>query len=278
MKKIILFSCFYTVGSSLYCQITIPSKLLRESIRKIDTARLGSALTLDTNINDKFYWFPSIKYMDVFEKQKTYFFQKNIVGYNDSLSNVSLYSEIASDFLGPVRVSTGITLAYPKTDTNSVKQQKINREKFVQRFSTGGGAVVFNFVLPLFAYYGKAFGTSFAAGPRFALDPPSFGISSGEFVHNTALGSDLQVQLNGIKNVFTFYGAARLSYVDGNSAFYNALGLVDKDRAGFWLNNYMIGVNVKEIFTISYTKFWGSKSIKDRLSGFLTFTVEPNFQ
>lgn len=275
MRKVLLL-LFCCVQLHAFSQITIPTSALR-SPRK--TAELKGYNLTDTSGKEESpsNWLPSIKNSDYFEKDATKFFQNNLIGYNDSLSDISLYSEIANDFLGPFRVSVGMTLAYPKTDTSSVLQKQINKEKFVQKFSTGGGALVFNFVIPVYANYGKTLETIWTAGPRFSLDPPSFGVSSNGFANNTSLGTDLQVRLRGFKQVIKFYGAGRLSYVAGNSIFYDGLQLTGSDRKGFWFNNYMVGVNIKDVFTISYTKFWGSSNVTDRLSGFLTFTVEPNF-
>lgn len=280
MKHFPLF-IFIFISVTAVAQVTIPHGYLKNSMQTVQRTKYANAAITnpnDTLSENKFYWFPTIKNMAAFEQQRAKFLQNNIVSYNDSVSNISLYSEIASDFIGPVRVSAGITLAYPKTDTNTVEQQKIDRNKFLQRFSTGGGTVAFNFILPLFTYDSKIFGTTMSTGPRFSLDPPSYGVSSGKFVNNTALGTDLQLELRGVKEVFKFTGAFRLSYIAGNSSFYDALQLKDKDRKGFWLNNYMIGVNIKDIFTLSYTKFWGSQNIKDKLSGYLTFTISPNFK
>lgn len=279
MKKILLSLTIITSGK-LLGQVTIPSNYLQKSMQKIEAVNSASYLldSFGSAPKTKFYLLPTLKNIDFLQNDTAQFFQKNIVSYNDSLSNIALYSEIASDFIGPVRVSAGVTFAYPKTDTNTVEQQKISRDNFVQKFSTGGGTLVFNFILPIFSYNSKIFGTNMSFGPRFSIDPPSFGVTTGKFAHNTAIGTDLQAQLRGVKNVFTFYANSRIGYIAGNSAFYDALSLENKNRKGFWLNNYTIGVNVKDIFTLAYTKFWGSKNVSDKLSGYLTFTVEPNFK
>lgn len=279
MKKLIVF-LICLVSTKVFGQVTIPANYLKKSMQKIEERNFESSLhdSSETSSKPKFYFLPTLKNIDFFQNDTAKFFQKNVVSYNDSLTNIALYSEIASDYIGPVRVSAGFTFAYPKTDTNSVEQQKINRDIFVQKFSTGGGTLVFNFILPIYSYNSKIFGTNMSFGPKFSIDPPSFGVTSGKFAHNTAIGTDIQAELRGVKNVFKFYANSRLGYIAGNSAFYNALQLENSDRKGFWLNNYTIGVNVRDIFTLSYTKFWGSKNIADKLSGYLTFTVEPNFK
>ncbi|RFM34464.1 hypothetical protein [Chitinophaga silvisoli] len=262
-----------------FSQTIVPANYLKKPLKEIDSIK-SRAYLYDSSIipsNHAFLFLPSISNIEYFEKASTQFLQNNVISYNDSLSNITMYSELAADFIGPVRVSAGITLAYPKSDTNTVEQKKINREKFIQRFTTGGGAVVFNFALPIFSYDSPIFGTAMSFTPRFSIDPPSFGVTNGSFAHNTAIGTDLQAELRGIKGIFRFFGNTRLSYVAGNSTFYNALELKEGSRKGFWLNNYNIGVNIKDVFTISYTKYWGSDNIKDKLSGYLSFTVSPNF-
>lgn len=272
-----LLSILMLISAACYAQVTIPPNFLKGSMRNIDRMKSEGSLT-DGEIKSGFSLLPTLRNLDYFEKDTAKFFQNNVISYNDSLSNIALYSELASDFLGPVRVSVGVTFAYPKSDTNSVEQKKINRASFLQKFSTGGGTVVFNFILPIFVYNSKIFSTNMLVGPRFSIDPPSFGVSSGKFAQNTAFGTDLQADLRGIKNVFKFYANTRISYIAGNGTFYDALQLSGNNRGAFWLNNYTIGVNIKDVFTLSYTKFWGSKSISDKLSGYLTFTVEPNFK
>ena len=251
------------------------SKNIDSTVVFIDSTTVKNNTSL---VDRKFYWLPTVKFMDAFEKENVKFLQNNIISYNDSLSNIALYSEIASDYIGPVRVSAGLTFAYPKSDTNTVAQQKLNRDKFLQKFSTGGGAIALNFILPLFTYNSQIFGITSSTGPRLSLDPPSFGVSGNKFANNVAMGANVQSELRGIKEVFKFTGALRIGYVSGNSAFYDALQFVGGNRKAFWLNNYTIGVNVKDIFTLSYTKFWGSGSIADKLKGYLTFTVSPEFK
>jgi hypothetical protein len=94
-------------------------------------------------------WIPSIRNTDYFDST-TNFFQNKIISYNDSLANIALYSELAAHNFWGFRVSVGVTFAHPKTHTNCVQQQKLNREKFLQEFTTGDGALAFDFALPLF--------------------------------------------------------------------------------------------------------------------------------
>jgi hypothetical protein len=278
MKRILPLICCITAVHSM-AQVTLPMGYLKPPMKTVQNGRFANALvTSSDSTHWPSEWFPTIKNTATFESQKAQFLQNNVISYNDSLSNISLYTEIASDYIGPVRVSAGITLAYPKTDTNTVQQQQVNRQKFLQRFSTGGGTLAFNFTLPVFTYNSQIFGITMSTGPRFSLEPPSFGVATGKFSDNTALGTDLQAELRGIKEVFKFTGALRLGYVAGNSAFYDALLLTGDNRKAFWLNNYNIGVTIKDIFTLSYTKFWGSHNIADKLTGYLTFTVSPNFK
>jgi hypothetical protein len=281
MKTTILLLLFIS-PIVVFSQVTTPSRYLRKSVERIDSANVAEDNTAEasasgTKRKSPVYLLPTVQDIEAIQNEKAQFLQKNIVSYSEDLSNIALYSEIASDFIGPVRVSAGITFAYPKTDTNAVQQQKINRDNFIQKFSTGGGTLAFNFVLPVVDYQGKIASANLSFAQRLSIDPPTFGITSDKFAHNRATGLDLQAELRGVNNVFKFYGNARLSYVAGNGAFYNAIQLEGNNKKSFWLNNYTIGVNIKDIFTLSYTKFWGSKNISEKLSGFLTFTLEPNF-
>ncbi len=223
-------------------------------------------------------FFPSIKDPEIFQSQKASFLGTNNLTYNDSLSNISMYSELAADYFGPVRVSIGTTLSFPKSDTSSPVQQKLNRDKFIQRFATGGGGLVFNFSLPVYTYGSDLFTAGITLSPKFSLEPPSFGVSTKSFANNSSLGLDIQAGLTGVEDLISFFGYTRFAYTLGNSSFYDALQLTGNNRKAFWLNTYTIGVNVKNLFSISYQKFFGTSNIADRLSGYLTFTISPNFK
>lgn len=235
-------------------------------------------LNEDNNNTSDGIFFPSIKNPELFQSQKASFLGTNNLTYNDSLSNISMYSELAADYFGPVRVSIGTTLSFPKSDTSSPVQQKLNRDKFIQRFATGGGGLVFNFSLPIYTYSSDLFTAGMTLSPKFSLEPPSFGVSTKSFANNSSLGLDIQAGLTGVEDLISFFGYTRFAYTLGNSSFYDALQLTGNNRKAFWLNTYTIGVNVKNLFSISYQKFFGTSNIADRLSGYLTFTISPNFK
>jgi hypothetical protein len=189
-----------------------------------------------------------------------------------------MYSELASDYFGPVRISIGTTLSFPKNDTSTQEQQKLNREKFIQRFATGGGSLVLNAALPIYTFQSSIFNTNVSLTPKFSLEPPSFGVSTNSFSNNASIGTDIQVGLTGVKEIISFFGYTRFAYTIGNSSFYDALLLTGDNRKGFWLNTYTVGINVKDVFSISYQKFFGSDNIARSLTGYLTFSVSPNFK
>lgn len=282
--KVIFASFLIILSINVFAQVTLPNFFVEKTVKKIPTDSVNNKLSNKFGLSkadgyrNTFIWLPSIKFIKEFQQDSIRFLQKNQMAFNDSLNNIALYSEIAADYIGPVRVSAGVTLAYPKTDTNSVVQEKLNRDKFVQRFGTSGGAVVFNFAFPISSYYSDYFNFQWALSPRYSIDPPSFGVSNGKFSTNVNVGSDVLVDITGVRKVFNFFGTARFSYINGNSTFFDGLDLHDKDRKGFFLNSYQVGVNIKDLFSLSYTKFWGNKTLSERLGSYLSFTVEPNFK
>jgi hypothetical protein len=52
---------------------------------------------------------------------------------------------------------------------------------------------------------------------------------------------------------------------------------MDDNRHPFFSNNLVIGININDVVTLSYTRFWGTVNINDRLSQFSTITIEPDF-
>lgn len=301
MKKAIFFVLFAVgmLSVNVHAQTLLPlyyskqatqkfrsNKLLNE-IRRLQRDSSGNEHTdslqikqLNADKDNSTYgtFFPTIQNPDMFRSQKTSFLGTNNLTYNDSLSNISMYSELAADYFGPVRVSIGTTLSFPKSDTSSPVQQKLNRDKFIQRFATGGGGLVFNFSLPVYTYPSDLFTAAITLSPKFSLEPPSFGVSTKSFANNSSLGVDMQAGLTGVEDLISFFGYTRFAYTMGNSSFYDALQLTGNNRKAFWLNTYTIGVNVKNLFSISYQKFFGTSNIADRLSGYLTFTISPNFK
>ncbi len=274
-KSILLILLANFIFSIIKSQTLLPLNYLRPTVTKksFQTTKKGDTIETKNGI-----FFPSIQNTDEFQNQSTSLLSTNNITYNDSLSNISMYSELASDYFGPVRISIGTTLSFPKNDSSTQVEQKLNREKFIQRFATGGGSLVFNFVLPVYTYQSKTFNANISLTPKFSLEPPSFGVSTNSFSNNTSLGADIQLGLIGAKDIVSFFGYTRFAFTSGNSSFYDALLLKDDNRKGFWLNTYTIGVNVKDIFSISYQKFFGSNNIADRLTGYLTFTISPNFK
>jgi hypothetical protein len=55
------------------------------------------------------------------------------------------------------------------------------------------------------------------------------------------------------------------------------LQLDSTQRKSFWLNSYTVGVVVANKFVLSYTGFWGTKIIANRIKPSLAFTVNANF-
>jgi hypothetical protein len=276
MKKLLFFLQTVFVCNFAKSQTLLPFNYLKPVVTSpifLKNARKGKPIDARYGI-----LFPSIKNSDEFKNVGPSFLSTNNITYNDSLSNISMYSELAADYFGPVRISIGTTLSFPKTDSSTQIQQKLNREKFIQRFATGGGSLVFNFTLPVYTFQEKVFNANVTFSPKFSLEPPSFGVSTNSFANNTSIGIDLQTGFTGVKNLISFFGYTRFAYTLGNSSFYDALQLKDDNRKGFWLNTYTIGVNVKDVFSISYQKFFGSNNIADKLSGYLTFTISPNFK
>ncbi len=276
MKKQLLcsFFCFLLVSITARSQTLLPNNFFKQALKTVKYLDDGSE-----KVEDKHkYLFPTVANPKKFESLPILFLGTNNIAYNDSTNNVSMYSEIVADYLGPVRVSIGTTLSFSKTDSSAQVQQKLNRDKFTQRFATGGGSLIFNFCLPVFVYPSNQFNAAVSLTPKFSLEPPSFGVTSGSFAHNTSLGSDIQLGLNGIKDLISFFGYMRVAYTLGNTSFYDALQLKDNDRKPFWINTYTIGVNVKDVFSISYQKFFGSPTVTNMLRGNLTFTISPNYR
>ena len=217
------------------------------------------------------------EYASLFIDDSTKFVQTNAITYSDSLNNVALYSEIAADYLGPVRVSVGVTLSYPKSGSDSVQETAVTKEKFVQTFGTGGGVLNLNAGLPLYYLSLGPITSDMVLGPRFGFMPPGFGVSSGGFAVNSSIADEMQMHIVTVKKVFDISGDSRLSYNWANSPFYDMLGLTGSQRKSFWLNSYTLGIIVANKFSLSYTGFWGTSYISTRIKSSVAFTVDANF-
>jgi hypothetical protein len=126
--------------------------------RKFQHKLFSTTPAPEIDTNKVFYILPTcLSYSSLFINDTTKFVQTNSVTYSDSLNNIAVYSEIAADYLGPVRVSVGITLSYPKNASDSSTQTTLTEQKFVQRLGSGSGAVNFCFNLPLYYFHTKIF-------------------------------------------------------------------------------------------------------------------------
>jgi hypothetical protein len=217
-------------------------------------------------------------YKTEFHDDTVHFLNRVNMTYSDSLNNIALYNEIAADYVGPFRMSVGMTLGYPKTDTNAIEQKKINREQFLQKFASGGGAVTLNFDMPILRTPWTGFQLMWSAGLRGTLEPPSFGASDNNFALGGGIGTDLQVSIPSIKGIFEIILVGRASYLAGNSGYYDMLSLTGSDRKGFSFNSYTLGLKVKDKFSLTYNGFGGSNQVKDRVPNYLSFHVDGVFE
>jgi len=221
-------------------------------------------------------WNPD--YKKELHEESVHFLNRVNMTYSDSLNNIALYNEIAADYVGPFRMSVGMTLTYPKTDSNALQQKKINREQFLQKFASGGGAVTLNLDMPILRTPWSGFQLMWSAGVRGSLEPPSFGASDNKFAMGGGVGTDLQIIIASIKGVFEIIAVGRVSYLAGNSGYYDMLSLAGSDRKGFAFNSYTLGLKVKDKFSLTYNGFGGSKQVKDRVPGYLSFHVDGVFE
>ncbi len=179
----------------------------------------------------------------------------------------SLYSEIYSDYWGPIRagvgllISTGTGKKLVDSLGNIIKDSTLMQKNAIQRLENNGGNISFNLSYPILGFLSRdeSFGSNVTIVPRVAMDVPYLGTDKKDYSINANVGGELTAYYTGALKVMTFYTAARVGFVFGNSKFYDYINKLDGKP--FWFNQVTLGCAINSSLRIAWNYFWGDKFV-----------------
>lgn len=186
------------------------------------------------------------------------------LNYLSQSKKLAIYSEVAYDYIGPVRLSLGLIGLVPSVKDSSFSSKKndsiYNKKLFQDRFKSGGGAAQLNVSFPILHVHDvntKYFDLKVYASPRFCIDVPKEDTAVQRFAHHTQAGAEVQLKVITAEKVFSFLLCWRGFQAWGNSTFYDNMGFTGTGRKSFNFNTWTVGAIVKNNFQLYYTWYSG---------------------
>ncbi len=155
---------------------------------------------------------------------------------NGSAESGSVFVDLVSDFLGPLRVSLATTVS----SVDSTTSENISVEKFI----SGGGLGVINsiFVGPTLTWnQGDSYITTIL-NPRLSCDAPALGSSAELINFNGDLGIELKLNIPLQENKLGLIGSYRVGSVVGSNNFYEAIDHAEKSI--FTYSQVSVGISI----------------------------------
>jgi hypothetical protein len=193
-------------------------------------------------------------------------FEHAYLNYLSNSKKLAAYTEPLADYWGPVRLSMGLLALVPSSKDSNISTKKsdsiFNQKTFKDRFRSGGGAIMLNFMYPLLhAHDNKYIDFKIYASPRFCIDVPKEDTSVQRFAHHTQLGVEAQLKINTLNNNFNFLLCFRGLQGWGNSSFYDNMGFTNNERKSFNFNTWTIGFIAKKQVAFYYTWYGGDSKV-----------------
>lgn len=184
----------------------------------------------------------------------------NSGGFNLGDKTGSVYSELVSGNLGPIRSSFGVSVA-KSSEKDSTESSEM--EAF-QRLSTYGGNTVLKFEYPLAYVHSQnnLYVGILRTVVKGMADLPAFGTTTDEFSGSVSLGFDFYGQASLSNNQLSFFANAYINGFSGTSSYNSLLGV---PNSGFIFGQLsaglILGTNLKISFSI--VSFSSEKSLRN---------------
>jgi hypothetical protein len=205
------------------------------------------------------------------------------LNYLSQSKKLAVYSEVANDFIGPVRLSLGLIGLAPSAKDSAVTTKEsdsiYNKKLFQDRFKSGGGLAQLNVSFPLLYIHDKHYvDFKVYASPRFCIDAPKEDTNVQRFSHHTQLGAEVQLKINTFEKTFTFLLCWRGFQAWGNSTFYDNMGFTGTDRKSFNFNTWTVGFIAKSKLQFYYTWYGGDSRAVNQMSNQNNNSLTANYQ
>jgi len=203
----------------------------------------------------------------------------NFFSYNTDSEKFAIFSELFSDYFGPLRFGFGALVTGGENEANERETLSPiiqDNAEALQRFLNGGGNSVISLAYPLIQWRDAAWtrGIRILAAPKYALDIPALGSNVNRYSSNAELGLEASAHWAGHSQNIALFFQTRVGYVIGNRAFKESL----RSDNNFIVTQMNFGIAFRNTFKLSYnTHNISNNQIGGDLPGFISFSLIPQF-
>jgi len=247
--------------------------------------RMADKMWYRERTSNKFCFFPVRCAMDAIEHQHSSETEVHGVGFKNmklgiqsEVSQYALYTDVYSDFFGPVSVGLGalVGLGGDDEDENDSFSQAASNPPAISRLVAGGGNVVLHMSYPL-AYWSKPsqkLDFRMKIHPRIGLDLPTLGNKSSSYAMNLDLGLYSTLTYTGLNDNIGLMVEVKVAGITGNDVFFNQLSLPDHHM--FNLNQVSLGLKLGKSFQVTWIRYWGGIFQNTKQPAILSFSMAMN--
>ncbi|MBP6397402.1 MAG: hypothetical protein KBF57_12035 [Saprospiraceae bacterium] len=247
--------------------------------------RMAAKIWYKERTRNKFCFLPVRCAMDAIEHQHSSETDgqggssKNMkLGIQSEVSQYALYTDVYSDFFGPVSVGLGalVGLGGEQEDENDSFSQVASNPAAISRLVSGGGNVVLHLTYPL-AYWNKPsqkLDFRIKVHPRIGVDLPTLGNKSSSYAMNLDLGLYSTLTYTGLNENIGLIAEFKLAGITGNDVFFKQLSL--SDHRIFNLNQISLGLKLGKSFQITWIRYWGGIFHNTSQPAILSFSMAVN--
>lgn len=197
------------------------------------------------------------------------------LGIQSEVSQYALYTDVYSDFFGPVSVGLGalVGLGGDQEDDNDSFSQSASNPAAISRLVAGGGNVVLHMTYPL-AYWSRPaqkLDFRMKVHPRIGVDLPTLGNKSSSYAMNLDLGLYSTLTYTGLNDNIGLIAEIKVAGITGNDVFFNQLSLPDHHI--FNLNQVSLGLKLGKSFQITWIRYWSNLVKDNALPSLLSFSM-----
>lgn len=247
--------------------------------------RMADKMWYRERTSNKFCFFPVRCAMDAIEHQHSSETEVHGVGFKNmklgiqsEVSQYALYTDVYSDFFGPVSVGLGALVGLGGDDENENDSfsQAASNPAAISRLVAGGGNVVLHMSYPL-AYWSKPsqkLDFRMKIHPRIGVDLPTLGNKSSSYAMNLDLGLYSTLTYTGLNDNIGLMVEVKVAGITGNDVFFNQLSLPDHNM--FNLNQVSLGLKLGKSFQVTWIRYWGGIFQNTKQPAILSFSMAMN--
>ncbi len=206
-------------------------------------------------------------------------FRNNKIVYSPNKREMTLFTEAANDYIGPVRIGIGFALNTNKKDSTNAgdsTQKKINQEEIYKKLQNGGGDFNLKFQYPLLSN-SRDNNIIFYRISAYYIAGFSFNDikkATKDFILSNDIGIDGTVSVPGYKNKINIFGLFKAGYIFGNKNFKTSVSAINQPT-NFPMVQIGAGLDFNDGYRLQMDFYSGKQFIKDNLGTTLTFTIRP---